>query len=249
MRSLLLIALVVILGTGLGTTAAADTLLRQVLHTDAFTMMGQSRPASDDTIATWMGKDRAAILSGGTHAVLRGDLSKLFLIDDDSKSYSELTLPIDLTKLLPPDDPNAAMLNQIVQSMKATATVTPTTESRKIGTWNARLYKVDITSEFMKLHSETWATSDVKIDFALYRGAQDALLSLNPGMRDALQEMKKIDGVSVLEDQTVTVMGNEMKMHKETIEVRDAGAPAGTYDAPAGYKLEPFDPLAAMKRQ
>ena len=53
----------------------------------------------------------------------------------------------------------------------------------------------------------------------------------------------------MLEEQSVAVMGSEMKMWEKTLAVRDGAAPAGTYDPPAGYTEKPFNLMEAMQRQ
>jgi hypothetical protein len=229
--------------------AAADTCIERASHRDAFTMMGQTQPASDDTVTLWLGADRVAMSGGSTNAIVRLDQSRLYLLDRKAKTYHVLALPIDLAKILDPNDPNAQMVQQMLEMMKSTASVTPTDSTQKIGTWNARLYHAVIRNSMMTFKSEIWATTDVKITYPSYRALDEALLSLNPATKDAAAEFRKIEGLPVLEEQTVAVMGSEMKMWEKTLAVRDGAAPAGTYDPPSGYTEKPFNLMEAMQRQ
>jgi len=229
--------------------AAADTFIQRATHRDAFTMMGQSQPASDDTVTIWLGADRIAMSGGSTNAIVRLDQSKLYLLDREAQAYHVLPLPIDLAKLMDPNDPNAQMVQQMLEMMKSTASVTPTEERKTIGSWNARLYHAVIQNSMMTFKSEIWATTDVKLTLPTYRALDEALLSLNPATRDAAAEFRKIEGLPVLEEQSVAVMGSEMKMWEKTLAVRDGAAPAGTYDPPAGYTEKPFNLMEAMQRQ
>jgi hypothetical protein len=228
--------------------AAADTCITRATHRDAFTMMGQSQPASDDTATIWLGTDRIAMLGGSTNAIVRLDQSKVYLLNQEAKVYHVLTLPIDLAKLMDPKDPNAQMVQQMLDMMKSTASVTATEERKPIGAWNARLYHAVIQNSMMTFKSEIWATTDVKIAYPSYRALDEALLSLNPATKDAAAEFRKIEGLPVLEEQTVAVMGSEMKMSEKTLAVKDGAAPAGTYDPPAGFTEKPFDMMEAMQR-
>jgi hypothetical protein len=229
--------------------AFGDTLIRRATHRDAFSMMGQNQPAQDDTSTLWMSQDRVAMFGGQTDAIVRLDQSKVYLIDRSAKTYTVLSLPIDLAKLVDPNDPNAATFTQMMEMMKSTVSVTPTEERKKIGSWNARLYHVVFTNKMVTFRSETWATQEVKIDYPVYRAMDEALMSLNPATQDAGAEFRKIEGIPVLEEQTITVMGSEMKMREQTLEITQGKAPSGVYDPPAGFTAKPFNPMEAMQRR
>jgi hypothetical protein len=228
--------------------AAGDTLIRQAVHTGAMQVMGQTQPATDDTMTIWLATERAAISGGSTNAVFDFPASKFYVIDHASRTYSTLPIPLDLKALFPADDPQAAGILQMIDTMKLTAKVTPTTESRKIGSWNARLYRVEMTNPYMTMSSQTWATEDVQVDLARYAAMQTALLSLAPQMLEAARELEKVKGITVLEEQSISAMGAQMTIKRETLEIREAKAPEGTYAPPAGYALTPFDPLQGMRK-
>jgi len=238
-----------LLALGASLSASADTMIRRATHRDAFTMMGQSQPADDDTVTLWLGKDRIAMAGGRTDAIVRLDQSKIYLLDHEAKVYHVLTLPIDFAKLFDPSDSTAAQLRQMMEMMKSTASVTPTEERKPVGAWNARLYHAVVSNNMMTFKSEIWATADVKIDYPVYRALDEALFALNPATKDAVAEFRKIEGLPVLEEQTIAVMGQEMKMSERTLEVKDGSAPAGAYDPPAGYASKPFNPMEALQRQ
>jgi hypothetical protein len=227
---------------------AADTLIRQVAHTDAFEIMGRSQPASDDTVAIWLGGQRAAITGGKMNAVFDFTAKKFYIIDHAARSYSELPIPLDLKSLLPADDPNAANFQQMITMLKPTVKVTPTEQRKRIGQWNTQLYQIQITNSFMTINTDSWTTEDAKVDASAYAAMQGAILSIDPVTAEAASEMAKVKGVSIYEATTMTAMGGEMKMTRSTIDLGDKPAPAGTYAPPAGYALKPFNPLAGMKQ-
>jgi hypothetical protein len=133
--------------------------------------------------------------------------------------------------------------------MKSTATVTATEERKKVGDWNARLYHAVVQGSMMTFRADIWATTDVKVDLSVYRSLEEATFGLNPALKDAAAEFRKIDGLPVLEEQTVTVMGNEMKMSERLLQMKETAPPAGTYDPPAGYAAKPFNLMDAMQRR
>jgi hypothetical protein len=227
---------------------AADTLIRQVAHTDAFEIMGRSQPASDDTVSIWLGAQRAAIAGGKVNAVFDFPAKKFYLIDHQARTYSELPIPLDLKTLIPADDPNAANFQQMITMLKPTVTVTPTEQRKRIGEWNTRLYQIKITNSFMTINTDSWTTEEAKVDLSAYAAMQGAILSIDPVTAEAASEMAKVKGVSIYESTSMTAMGGEMKMTRQTIELGEKPAPASTYAPPAGYALKPFNPLAGMKQ-
>ncbi|MFH1144701.1 MAG: DUF4412 domain-containing protein [Candidatus Eisenbacteria bacterium] len=228
--------------------AVADTRILQRVHVDAMNIMGQSQPARDDTVTIWMAKDRMAVQGGGTNMILRLDLSQVYLLDHDEKSYSVLDLPIDFSKILPADDPNAAQFNQMLQMMASTTTVTPTEEHRTIGPWETRRYNMETKNQFMTILGTLWAGKDAHVDMEMYRSLSESMLSLNPALKDAMTSMKKIEGVIILQEQAITVMGQTTNTLTEILEIKEADAPGEAFRVPKDYSKKEFNPMEAMGR-
>jgi hypothetical protein len=74
------------------------------------------------------------------------------------------------------------------------------------------------------------------------------LNSLQPGMADAIREMRKLEGLVVEQQGVMTMMGNEVGTSERAISIENIEAPAGTYDPPAGYTEKPFDFMEKMQR-
>jgi hypothetical protein len=235
--------LLLLLGSG---PAAADHLIRQVVHTDIPAMGGGAQTAHDDTSTIWLSKERLAVTGGGTNALVRLDLSQFYLIDHDDQSYVTFTLPVDLANVLPADDPNAQMLKQMMEVMQTTITVTPTDQTKEIRSWNARLYEIEMKNNFVAIQMSAWATEDAPVDAELYWKLYESLFSVNPVTKDAMSSFRKIKGIIVLQEQTVQVMGQETKQRTEVIEMREADAPRGVFRLPKGYKEKTYNPMEGM---
>ena len=80
--------------------------------------------------------------------------------------------------------------------------------------------------------------SSLKIDYELYRNLTFSIMGQTPGIEDMMKEMEKIKGLVVLQDGTMSMMGTDVKSTSELLEVSDKSAPAGTYEAPEGYKKQ-----------
>jgi hypothetical protein len=232
------IAVLIVLAAALAAPALADTLLTMKSHTDPV----MNQPAKDETTTTWVGKDRLARLGGDSSFIIRADQNKIYIIDAAAKTYSELDLPVDLTKYFPPE--MQAQIGAMLPQMKMTVKITPTDQARKIGNWNTRLYKAEIANAMgMKMDIDMWVTKDIAIDLAAYKSLANSLQGLQLGFEDVAREMAKIDGISVLTENTMSIMGNTVKSREEVVSAETKAAPAGTYDVPAGLTKETFNPM------
>ncbi len=223
--------------------AAADTLIVKKVHSDGLPSMGQ--PAQDATQTTWIGADRMRMDTGTSALLVRLDQKKLYVLNGDAKKAFVVDLPIDFKKLVTAEQ--APILEQM-QGMKLKVTVTPSEEKKKILTFDARRYDVLIENPMgVRTEIKIWATKDVKVDLATLRALLEPLQGLSPMTPDLAAEMKKIDGVQLASETVSTVMGNTTKMTEELVSLeQQKAAPAGTYDIPAGYAVEPFNLMTSM---
>ena len=231
-----------VLAALLAAPALADSLITKKSSQEAF--MG--KPASEETSTVWVGKDRMAMAGGATSVIVRADQKKLYIINTAGKTYSELDLPIDLAKYFPAE--MQAQIAAMIPQLKLTAKVTPTEETKKIGAWNAKLYKVELTSAATTVNMDVWATKDVALDFTALRGLESAVQGLGSfGAEEMAKEMGRIEGIEVLKEMTIAVMGNTLKRREEIVSVETKAAPAGTYEVPAGLTKEAYNPMKAAQ--
>ncbi len=230
----------------LSAAAGADTLLTLRSHTDGFEVMGQKQEAKDTQVKMWVGQDRLRRDEDEQSMILRLDRNKLYILNHPAKTYSEVALPVDLRKLMPPG--NEALADQVANGMKLDVQVKPGTETRKVGTWTGRRVDVAIRSAMgMKIDTILWVSQDVGAYKALNRlGA--AIASLQPGATAWAKQLEQIDGFPVRQESTVDALGAKFKTWEELVSVEAKDAAAGLYEPPAGYKAAPFNPIAGMSR-
>jgi len=237
-----------------GTTQArADVYMKQKMHTSAFKMMGQSQPEKDEIMTFWFGGTaaRSDMEAGKTSSILLPDRKLIVMIDHNKREYSEMSL--DFEKLFDEaaaaeaaQDPETAeamkkmpgfMKNMMKGAMGSlSAKVTETGETKKIGDYDCRKYLIEMSMMGSETKAESWATEDIKIDYAKAFAMSNAMMASMPGFEKVMQEMKKVKGVVVYQAATVKMMGSEMTSTTELVEAADKDAPAGTYEVPAGYK-------------
>ena len=209
----------------------ADVYIKTKTHTDAMSVMGQNTPARDDVSESWIGDTAFATITAEQSIII--DLSKnvAWMVNPKSKTYVETPLPLDFTKILPPQA--AAMAGML----KMTATVTPTTETKKIGSWNCTGYDVNLTIMGMAMKMRSWVSADVPFDFAAFNTKFLAnMLKGQMRLDDAsAKEFAKMKGYTIASDTTGDIMGAKMHSTTEVLEITKKGAPAGTYTVPAGF--------------
>jgi hypothetical protein len=226
--------------------AGADTLYTLQRHTDAFKVGGESQPAKDSQAKVWAAGDRLRRDEGDQTMLLRLDKNRLYLLDHADKTYSEIALPIDLRKMMPKG--SEAMADQIAAGMKVTVQVNPRDETKKIGQWNARRYDMTVTSAMgMKIATTMWVSKEVE-GFTPFNKLAGTMASLQPGSGEWVKQLEKIDGFPVLTESKVDALGAQFSTREELLSVETKAAPAGTYDLPAGYKAQQYNPIAGMSQ-
>lgn len=221
----------------------ADYYIQQKVHTDAFEVMGQSQPAKDEIVHLWLGDNRMAMVSNETSSIINVKDQVMYMINNADKTYIEMTLPLDMSKYLPP------MMQQMMGNI--TVTVTPTGETQTINNWNCTGYDVNMKIMMMDMNMKWWATKEVPFDWksymdTMYSHMTQATMQLS---QEALDEFKKIEGWQIKTEMSMNMMGAEMNTTTEAVEISEKTPPEGTYTVPAGYtKKEKFTMQDLQKR-
>lgn len=212
--------------------AWADIHIKTKSHSDAVTIMGQTQPERNEVSEQWIGDDRYA--SHGSDSSIIIDLKKnmLYFLDHQDKSYVETTLPLDISKLMPPE------MVQMMSMMKMTVTVNPTGQTKTIGSWKCSGYEVNISMMMMPLKMMVWATTDVPFNVDQFMDKfYPHLLKLQFRLDDqSLAEMRKIKGYWISSETTGEVMGAKIHSTMEVTEISKASPPPNIYAIPADYR-------------
>ena len=222
-----------------------DSFFKQVIHTDAFEMMGQTTPEKNDTTTMWLTEGMAYSTMGDSASVIfyleRGEIC---FINHEEKQYS--LMPMDLGEIidevLEKEDEEARQMAEVMKGMASAImgsveiSVTPTEETRKIGDWDCTKYNVDLSMAMMKSKQELWATEDIEVDYTMFQAVSSGMMAQMPGFDKVLEEMKQIKGIPVMSTATASIMGSEMVTTTELIEYAEKDAPDGIFDIPEGYK-------------
>jgi len=211
--------------------AGADVYVKSKSHSDAFSVMGQTQPAKDQTVEQWIGDDKFAYIGENMSSIVDLKKNMMYIVTHNDKSYVEAELPLDYMKLVPKE--MAAMMGSM---MKMTVTVSPNGQTKTIGQWKCSGYDVSIQMMNMPIKMAVWASTDVPVDMdkfsSLYGNVLKAQLRLDDA---AMKEMMKVKGFWIATEITAEVMGAKARSTTEVIEMSKKNPPAGVYSVPADY--------------
>lgn len=204
----------------------ADVCIKQ--RTDIPAMMGQQ--ARSEVQQQWFGNGKMATVGGQNGFVIDMTAKKMLMIFNNDKTYLETTLPIEMSKLLPPEA--APMIEQMMKGM--TATVEKTGATKKVAGVDTVSYKVTMSMMGMQIPMTMWVAEKMPFDWKKYQEIYTEMMRITMrGSEQMMKEMAKIGGYPLATE--TEVMG--MKTTMETIEIiADTTPPAGVYSVPAGYK-------------
>ncbi len=235
-----------IISLGFVYAAHADIFIKQKRHTDAVTIMGQTQPAEDVVSEIWITPEGIRSNAPGESTIMLLDRQKIIHINHRDKTYQ--VHPMGMDKMMEASgggqspEERAAMQGMMKSMMKMDVSVASTGETKTIKGWKCRKYRLVMDTMMGKIVNEVWATEDLKIDQKLYDRLNTAMMASMPGMQqaagDVQEEMKKIKGVQVNTVSNQQIMGKTRTSTTELLEYKEAKAPAGLLDIPAGYREE-----------
>ncbi len=241
-QTVMVILMIVLFSSGL----MADVYMKQKSTTSGFQMMGQSQPGEEKIIEMWMTKDKIASISPTETSIMYAKDNKIVFINHTDKTWMEMVLSSDAMegqmggKDMDKEDKEA--FNKMMQGMSdIKITITPTSETKKIGKWMCKKYIQTVEMFTGPMKSEIWTTESLKMDQELYTRFMSSMFAKMPGMDKSMgkyvKEMKKLKGVAVLTTMTHTIMGNDMTSTTELLDYKTGTAPAKIFKyPPPGYK-------------
>ncbi len=212
----------------------ADMYIRARASTDPINAYGQNIPAREMIIEQWIGDDFYYQKSEETLSYLY-DLkkNKIYLILHRTKSYLELTPPIDFASLLPDE------FSQMAQALEQiTISVKPTGETRTINNLKCQGYEVEITVLMMPTLMKVWASEEIPSNLKNFtEKIWPELLKLQLRGNDTVKsEMAKIKGLWMAYETRMQTMGLEISSRYQVEEISKKTPPSGIYTVPADFK-------------
>ena len=192
-----------------------------------------------DTATFWIGSDRLRMEGKKGAVLLRLDKNVINMIDNEKKSYQEIPMSAlaGASDKSADKNPASAMMGNL---FKMEITVSPTQETKKIGTWNCARFNETIKMMGATTEAELWTTEDVKVSQEIFKKFYSSMFLKNPSTKDMaaklMKEYEKIKGFIVFSKSVTKVAGKDILTTLEIVNVKDGVAPANSYDVPANFK-------------
>ena len=200
----------------------ADVFIKQKVHTDAFSMMGQEQPETDVVQSVWMTERGISTIDAKKSHIILFDKKIQYSINHENKTYTEI--PFDFDKILKGITGDEGDTENMQQAMTG---------------WNCTKYIQKITMAMGSIEIDVWASPDIKVEVNIYKKYATAIFSGMPGMQANMkklnEELQKIKGVTVRSESAMNMMGTTIKTWTEVIELKEGKAPAKVFELPAGY--------------
>jgi hypothetical protein len=206
--------------------------------------MTQTTNANGSTVTATLyfsGNATKTASSNGVDSIVRFDQQKIITVDNNKKTYSELTFQqmqenADKAASAMPNSPEAiaAMRKFGLGGSTAPLSVTKQGPGETIAGYATNKYLVSGPFEM-----QIWAAPDLKVP-AAYFDAMKVHVPANPmfDMRQMYDAFKQIDGWPVKSVMTMKMMmGRSMTTTTEVTSVQKGAIPPSTFEVPAGYKL------------
>jgi hypothetical protein len=249
MKKLILIIVVILLAS---LFLSADVYVKRVEKMAPFEMGGKKNPETIEIKEMWLGENSFVQHSKTVSLILDGKKEKIYVIIHPQKCYYEFSTDINREKLLEMIPPEAA---KIISSIEITdAKVTIGGPKKQVANWNCEESEMDMT--FMvpavgimpKYKVKFWTTKDIPFDYKKYTKAADeffvnyvlGIVNINEESRKELEKMETVDGFQVAAEITITILGSEIKMEMQVLELEERPAPADAYSVPDGYTKKTF---------
>lgn len=217
------------------TPIGADTYMKEVEHTDAYTIGGAKTPASETINELWI-KDQQIVIKAGNAKTFIFDLAKkqLLFLNDKEKTYVEIAVPPDRTKIF------SEQLAAKYKMYKETGTVTRTAKTQELQGRICTGYEVKTWSDsggirFGERSAIVWASTDVPFDIAVYHGVLRCIRALYNRDDVLIDNLDKIKGCQMGLDMTMVRQGSEIKVRHRIVEMSQKEAPADAFSVPGDY--------------
>ncbi|MBC7363029.1 MAG: hypothetical protein H5U07_00615 [Candidatus Aminicenantes bacterium] len=212
----------------------ADVYLRARSTTDPINAYGQNIPAREIISEQWIANDFYLQKNGDLTSTLYDiKKNKIYLIFHQSKSYLELTPPVDFASLLPEE------MAQMAQALdQLTISVKPTGETKTINNINCQGYKVEMSVLMSPINMKVWASEELPFNLKSFiEKIWPEVIKLElKGNDKAMAELAKIKGLWIAYETQTQTMGLEINSRYEVVEISKKSPPPGIYSVPADYK-------------
>lgn len=163
----------------------------------------------------WFGASRTLRDDGDRFIITRLDQGKTYIVDRKKKQYRVVPLSLEGES----DDPAVE--------------VTRTDDTREIGKWTARRYRISGPAT-RDLTIDIWVTDEVQVDVDAFRRLM-VRLGNRPGS-EWLKAYAEIEGFPVMQQVQLERPGIRLRSESRVVKIEETEPEPGTYNPPEDYK-------------
>ena len=214
------------------------------------------RMGDGQTASHYFTKDRVRMSTGRTDTIVDLASGRIVSLDNEKKQYFEMTI----------DEIEAAMKGASAQMEQAMAQVPPAMRAqmekmmggaaaevtltkggtKTIAGYSCQLYTITMGQNVSQESCHTTAITP-PFDPGAFKKLSRASMPMMQGADKFVAKLSEIQGLSLMENTTMSMMGRKNVVSMEATEVKKGPVPASVFDMPAGYK-KVESPLKQMGR-
>ena len=216
----------------------ADYYLKEVEHTDAFTVGGVTTPAVDHKNEYWI-KDKKmviATLDWGKTFIFDLTKKRFVFINVKAKTYVEMSVPLDPAKIF------SDQLALKYEMYKETCSLAKTGKTKKIlgktcTGYETKSWKVSAGTKYGEIEAMVWASTDVPFDLDVYYGMVRCIRVLLNRDEVFRKNFEKVKGCLLGVDMTMVRQGRgtKIKATHRIVEIVEKKAPPHIFSIPRDY--------------
>ena len=234
----------------------ADVYMKNMERIKAFELMGSKQKEQIEIKERWFSENKYAQTGKDYDLIIDLDKEKVVVIIHSIKTYYEFPTDISgekLQKLLLFLSPKVL---EIIKSVRITdVKVNHNQETKRIANWNCRSSELDMVimipalNMMPKYRMKIWATKDLPPKFKNYTKMGEeffikyvlGLISIDEDSKEQLNRFNAAEGFQVASEISVSILGSEINIESQCLEIEEKPSPPGTYEVPRGYTKKNLD--------
>lgn len=190
------------------------------------------------TSTTYITKDRVRTTDGDTDTIFEVDTGRMIQIEHKKKKYfvtslEEIRAKMEEFEKMIEENP---MVGQMLGDLTAGAEVRKLDGTRSIAGYPCQEYELQLGKNMTMV---LWVTSDLDSPTSYHDAQKMVYATMGPMAKrfeTLLDEMKKINGMSLASNLEAKFMGRGMTVRQEAVSVSEDPISADTFAIPSGYK-------------
>ena len=213
--------------------ADADVYVKREMHTDGFYAGGSMNPPDDSTVEMWIGDKRMAFMTDGMKCVIDAEKKTLVFVNRRDNTFAETPLPLDMSKLVSPEDQGT------LQIFKRTGSVKKSGKTKSVDKRDCIGYETHDWIDYQggkvsERTSELWVTEDVPFDLEKFNKLFKSMLALANMDDGYMRQVSSISGFEVASTETRFQESVAVVTTSKLVELAEKDPPPDAYATPEG---------------